>query len=168
MIENKLEDLGATISSYNRIAKHYKNLEKKAGLGSADSYKYKALKEKAYRDKDRLLDSLEPVLIHRQKRNKDYILSISESSNLYGIVENDLVVEEGQYLDKEIGRVLKYKKVRITKTLNSYSLYFAVGDYRFHKPITQDSYNKLTDEMVLVNENELEKKYNLKIKDLLD
>ena len=162
------DDLGGTIASYNKLAKHYRNLEIKAGVGTKESYLYKELKLKAYQDKDKLLDEVEPILIHRQKRVKDYVLSISENDNLYDMVSEDTIIGEGEYLDKELNRVFKYKKIKLKKTLNSYSLYYAIDDYRFHKPIAQDTYNKLTNEMVLVNEKELENKYNLKIKDLLD
>lgn len=161
-------DVGSLVASYNRMAKHYKELELKAGVGTEESYKYKELKKRAYEFKDNLLKTLQPVLIHRQKREKDYVLSISELNNLYDLVDNDLVIEEGVFLDKNVNRVLKYKKIKIKKTLNSYSLYYAIGGYRFHKPIAQDSYDKINDKMVLVNEKELETKYNLKIKDLLD
>ena len=48
------EDLGGIIASYNKLAKHYRNLEIKAGVGTKESYLYKELKLKAYQDKDKL------------------------------------------------------------------------------------------------------------------
>ena len=96
------DDLGGTIASYNKLAKHYRNLEIKAGVGTKESYLFKDLKLKAYQDKDKLLDEVEPILIHRQKRAKEYVLSISENDNLYDIVAAENVIESGEYLDNKL------------------------------------------------------------------
>lgn len=163
-IENN-NNLGQAILEFNKQAKVYKELENLYGIGTETGEKYKELKKEIYKKKQNLLKNVKPVLIHRQLREKEYVLSISETNNLYNIIEDEDVIGTGVYKDKETGEILKYKKIKISKKLNYYSLYYVVGDYRFHEPIAQDEYYKMENILKLVDENELKAKYNLEIKD---
>ena len=150
------------IYSVNKRAKNYR--DKIKDYNQAGFYKYKEnnienakeQKEKYYSMKDDLLLNFSPKLIHKkydgEKRQRVYSYQ-KNYAKLYNEKIND-IVWENSYYDYDRNKEVDFFDYSLGEKKYSYFLYYEIGEYSFHTPITEERVEKNTQlEIKEIDEN---------------
>ena len=159
-ITNKI--IAECIYSVNKRAKNYR--DKIEDYKQARFYKYKEnnienakeQKEKYYRMKEDLLLNFSPKLVHKQyvgeKRQRVYSYQ-KNYEKLYNEKRND-IVWENSYYDYDRNREVDFFDYSLGEKKYLYFLYYEIGEYSFHTPITEERAEKNTElEIKEIDEN---------------
>ena len=159
-ITNKI--IAECIYSVNKRAKNYR--DKIKDYNQAGFYKYKEnnienakeQKEKYYSMKDDLLLNFSPKLIHKkydgEKRQRVYSYQ-KNYAKLYNEKIND-IVWENSYYDYDRNKEVDFFDYSLGEKKYSYFLYYEIGEYSFHTPITEERAEKNTElEIKEIDEN---------------
>ncbi|MFS9320984.1 hypothetical protein [Streptococcus infantis] len=159
-ITNKI--IAECIYSVNKRAKNYR--DKIKDYNQAGFYKYKEnnienakeQKEKYYSMKDDLLLNFSPKLIHKkydgEKRQRVYSYQ-KNYAKLYNEKIND-IVWENSYYDYDRNKEVDFFDYSLGEKKYSYFLYYEIGEYSFHTPITEERVEKNTQlEIKEIDEN---------------
>ena len=150
------------IYSVNKRAKNYR--DKIEDYKQAGFYKYKEnnienakeQKEKYYSMKEDLLLNFSPKLIHKQyageKRQRVYSYQ-KNYEKLYNEKRND-IVWENSYYDYDRNKEVDFFDYSLGEKKYLYFLYYEIGEYSFHTPITEERVEKNTQlEIKEIDEN---------------
>ena len=159
-ITNKI--IAECIYSVNKRAKNYR--DKMEDYKQAGFYKYKEnsienakeQKEKFYSMKEDLLLNFSPKLIHKQyageKRQRVYSYQ-KNYEKLYNEKRND-IVWENSYYDYDRNKEVEFFDYSLGEKKYLYFLYYEIGEYSFHTPITEERVEKNTQlEIKEIDEN---------------
>lgn len=159
-ITNKI--IAECIYSVNKRAKNYR--DKIKDYNQAGFYKYKEnnienakeQKEKYYSMKDDLLLNFSPKLIHKkydgEKRQRVYSYQ-KNYAKLYNEKIND-IVWENSYYDYDRNKEVDFFDYSLGEKKYLYFLYYEIGEYSFHTPITEERVEKNTQlEIKEIDEN---------------
>lgn len=159
-ITNKI--IAECIYSVNKRAKNY--WDKMEDYKQAGFYKYKEnnienakeQKEKYYSMKEDLLLNFSPKLIHKQyvgeKRQRVYSYQ-KNYEKLYNEKRND-IVWENSYYDYDRNKEVEFFDYSLGEKKYLYFLYYEIGEYSFHTPITEERVEKNTQlEIKEIDEN---------------
>ena len=159
-ITNKI--IAECIYSVNKRAKNYR--DKIEDYKQAGSYRYKEnnienakeQKEKYYSMKEDLLLNFSPKLIHKQyageKRQRVYSYQ-KNYEKLYNEKRND-IVWENSYYDYDRNKEVEFFDYTLGEKKYLYFLYYEIGEYSFHTPITEERVEKNTQlEIKEIDEN---------------
>ena len=159
-ITNKI--IAECIYSVNKRAKNYR--DKIEEYKQARFYKYKEnnienakeQKEKYYSMKEDLLLNFSPKLIHKQyvgeKRQRVYSYQ-KNYEKLYNEKRND-IVWENSYYDYDRNKEVEFFDYSLGEKKYLYFLYYEIGEYSFHTPITEERVEKNTQlEIKEIDEN---------------
>lgn len=159
-ITNKI--IAECIYSVNKRAKNYR--DKIEDYKQAGFYRYKEnnienakeQKEKYYSMKEDLLLNFSPKLIHKQyageKRQRVYSYQ-KNYEKLYNEKRND-IVWENSYYDYDRNKEVEFFDYTLGKKKYLYFLYYEIGEYSFHTPITEERVEKNTQlEIKEIDEN---------------
>ena len=159
-ITNKI--IAECIYSVNKRAKNYR--DKIKDYNQAGFYKYKEnnienakeQKEKYYSMKEDLLLNFSPKLIHKQyageKRQRVYSYQ-KNYEKLYNEKRND-IVWENSYYDYDRNKEVEFFDYSLGEKKYLYFLYYEIGEYSFHTPITEERVEKNTQlEIKEIDEN---------------
>ena len=159
-ITNKI--IAECIYSVNKRAKNYR--DKVEDYKQARFYKYKEnnienakeQKEKYYSMKEDLLLNFSPKLIHKQyageKRQRVYSYQ-KNYEKLYNEKRND-IVWENSYYDYDRNKEVEFFDYSLGEKKYLYFLYYEIGEYSFHTPITEERVEKNTQlEIKEIDEN---------------
>ena len=159
-ITNKI--IAECIYSVNKRAKNYR--DKIKDYNQAGFYKYKEnnienakeQKEKYYSMKDDLLLNFSPKLIHKkydgEKRQRVYSYQ-KNYAKLYNEKIND-IVWENSYYDYDRNKEVDFFDYSLGEKKYLYFLYYEIGEYSFHTPITEERAEKNTElEIKEIDEN---------------
>ena len=159
-ITNKI--IAECIYSVNKRAKNYR--DKIEDYKQAGFYKYKEnnienakeQKEKYYSMKEDLLLNFSPKLIHKQyageKRQRVYSYQ-KNYEKLYNEKRND-IVWENSYYDYDRNKEVDFFDYSLGEKKYLYFLYYEIGEYSFHTPITEERVEKNTQlEIKEIDEN---------------
>ena len=159
-ITNKI--IAECIYSVNKRAKNYR--DKIEEYKQARFYKYKEnnienakeQKEKYYSMKEDLLLNFSPKLIHKQyageKRQRVYSYQ-KNYEKLYNEKRND-IVWENSYYDYDRNKEVEFFDYSLGEKKYLYFLYYEIGEYSFHTPITEERAEKNTElEIKEIDEN---------------
>ena len=159
-ITNKI--IAECIYSVNKRAKNYR--DKIEDYKQAGFYRYKEnnienakeQKEKYYSMKEDLLLNFSPKLIHKQyageKRQRVYSYQ-KNYEKLYNEKRNDIIWEDSYY-DYERNKEVDFLDYSLGEKKYFYFLYFEIGEYSFHTPITEERVEKNTQlEIKEIDEN---------------
>ena len=159
-ITNKI--IAECIYSVNKRAKNYR--DKIKDYNQAGFYKYKEnnienakeQKEKYYSMKDDLLLNFSPKLIHKkydgEKRQRVYSYQ-KNYAKLYNEKIND-IVWENSYYDYDRNKEVDFFDYSLGEKKYLYFLYYEIGEYSFHTPITEERAEKNTQlEIKEIDEN---------------
>ena len=159
-ITNKI--IAECIYSVNKRAKNYR--DKMEDYKQAGFYKYKEnnienakeQKEKYYSMKEDLLLNFSPKLIHKQyageKRQRVYSYQ-KNYEKLYNEKRND-IVWENSYYDYDRNKEVEFFDYSLGEKKYLYFLYYEIGEYSFHTPITEERVEKNTQlEIKEIDEN---------------
>ena len=159
-ITNKI--IAECIYSVNKRAKNYR--DKIEDYKQAGFYRYKEnnienakeQKEKYYRMKEDLLLNFSPKLIHKQyageKRQRVYSYQ-KNYEKLYNEKRND-IVWENSYYDYDRNKEVEFFDYSLGEKKYLYFLYYEIGEYSFHTPITEERVEKNTQlEIKEIDEN---------------
>ena len=159
-ITNKI--IAECIYSVNKRAKNYR--DKIEEYKQARFYKYKEnnienakeQKEKYYSMKEDLLLNFSPKLIHKQyageKRQRVYSYQ-KNYEKLYNEKRND-IVWENSYYDYDRNKEVDFFDYSLGEKKYLYFLYYEIGEYSFHTPITEERVEKNTQlEIKEIDEN---------------
>ena len=159
-ITNKI--IAECIYSVNKRAKNYR--DKIEEYKQARFYKYKEnnienakeQKEKYYSMKEDLLLNFSPKLIHKQyageKRQRVYSYQ-KNYEKLYNEKRND-IVWENSYYDYDRNKEVEFFDYSLGEKKYLYFLYYEIGEYSFHTPITEERVEKNTQlEVKEIDEN---------------
>ena len=165
LIKNKKitnQIIAECIYSVNKRAKNYR--DKIKDYNQAGFYKYKEnnienakeQKEKYYRMKDDLLLNFSPKLIHKkydgEKRQRVYSYQ-KNYAKLYNEKIND-IVWENSYYDYDRNKEVDFFDYSLGEKKYLYFLYYEIGEYSFHTPITEERVEKNTQlEIKEIDEN---------------
>ena len=150
------------IYSVNKRAKNYR--DKIEDYKQAGFYRYKEnnienakeQKEKYYSMKEDLLLNFSPKLIHKQyageKRQRVYSYQ-KNYEKLYNEKRND-IVWENSYYDYDRNKEVEFFDYSLGEKKYLYFLYYEIGEYSFHTPITEERAEKNTQlEIKEIDEN---------------
>ena len=159
-ITNKI--IAECIYSVNKRAKNYR--DKMEDYKQAGFYRYKEnnienakeQKEKYYSMKEDLLLNFSPKLIHKQyageKRQRVYSYQ-KNYEKLYNEKRND-IVWENSYYDYDRNKEVEFFDYTLGEKKYLYFLYYEIGEYSFHTPITEERVEKNTQlEIKEIDEN---------------
>ena len=159
-ITNKI--IAECIYSVNKRAKNYR--DKIEDYKQAGFYRYKEnnienakeQKEKYYSMKEDLLLNFSPKLIHKQyageKRQRVYSYQ-KNYTKLYNEKIND-IIKENSYYDYDRNREVDFFDYSLGEKKHLYFLYYEIGEYSFHTPITEERVEKNTQlEIKEIDEN---------------
>ena len=159
-ITNKI--IAECIYSVNKRAKNYR--DKIEDYKQAGFYRYKEnnienakeQKEKYYSMKEDLLLNFSPKLIHKQyageKRQRVYSYQ-KNYEKLYNEKRND-IVWENSYYDYDRNKEVEFFDYSLGEKKYLYFLYYEIGEYSFHTPITEERAEKNTElEIKEIDEN---------------
>ena len=165
LIKNKKitnQIIAECIYSVNKRAKNYR--DKIEDSNQAGFYKYKEInnekakeqKEKYYSMKEDLLLNFSPKLIHKQyageKRQRVYSYQ-KNYEKLYNEKRND-IVWENSYYDYDRNKEVEFFDYSLGEKKYLYFLYYEIGEYSFHTPITEERAEKNTQlEIKEIDEN---------------
>ena len=165
LIKNKKitnQIIAECIYSVNKRAKNYR--DKIEDYKQAGFYRYKEnnienakeQKEKYYSMKEDLLLNFSPKLIHKQyageKRQRVYSYQ-KNYEKLYNEKRND-IVWENSYYDYDRNKEVDFFDYSLGEKKYLYFLYFEIGEYSFHTPITEERAEKNTElEIKEIDEN---------------
>ena len=159
-ITNKI--IAECIYSVNKRAKNYR--DKIEDSNQAGFYKYKEInnekakeqKERYYSMKEDLLLNFSPKLVHKQyvgeKRQRVYSYQ-KNYEKLYNEKRND-IVWENSYYDYDRNKEVDFFDYSLGEKKYLYFLYYEIGEYSFHTPITEERAEKNTElEIKEIDEN---------------
>ena len=165
LIKNKKitnQIIAECIYSVNKRAKNYR--DKIEDSNQAGFYKYKEInnekakeqKERYYSMKEDLLLNFSPKLVHKQyvgeKRQRVYSYQ-KNYEKLYNEKRND-IVWENSYYDYDRNKEVDFFDYSLGEKKYSYFLYYEIGEYSFHTPITEERVEKNTQlEIKEIDEN---------------
>ena len=165
LIKNKKitnQIIAECIYSVNKRAKNYR--DKIEDYKQAGFYRYKEnnienakeQKEKYYSMKEDLLLNFSPKLIHKQyageKRQRVYSYQ-KNYEKLYNEKRND-IVWENSYYDYDRNKEVEFFDYSLGEKKYLYFLYYEIGEYSFHTPITEERVEKNTQlEIKEIDEN---------------
>ena len=165
LIKNKKitnQIIAECIYSVNKRAKNYRDKIKDYKQGGFYKYKEdnienaKEQKEKYYSMKDDLLFNFSPKLIHK-KYDKEKIQRVysyqKNYEKLYNEKRND-IVWENSYYDYDKNKEVDFFDYKLGEKKYLYFLYYEIGEYSFHTPITEERAEKNTQlEVKEIDEN---------------
>lgn len=143
--------LEAALYSVNKRAKNYRDAEHKAryqyGRYSkyADSSEWE--KNRFYSKKDKLLNILEPICIHKEfagyERTRIYSYEQDYDDRYFYAWVHNQIAWENYYFDHDTGMCVEFFDVEDRSRKNyRYYLYYNVGHHTFHTPINNpEKYN---------------------------
>lgn len=155
LIKNKKitnQIIAECIYSVNKRAKNYR--DKIEDSNQAGFYKYKEInnekakeqKERYYSMKEDLLLNFSPKLVHKQyvgeKRQRVYSYQ-KNYEKLYNEKRND-IVWENSYYDYDRNKEVDFFDYSLGEKKYLYFLYYEIGEYSFHTPITEERVEKNT------------------------
>ena len=165
LIKNKKitnQIIAECIYSVNKRAKNYR--DKIEDSNQAGFYKYKEInnekakeqKERYYSMKEDLLLNFSPKLVHKQyvgeKRQRVYSYQ-KNYEKLYNEKRND-IVWENSYYDYDRNKEVDFFDYSLGEKKYLYFLYYEIGEYSFHIPITEERAEKNTElEIKEIDEN---------------
>ena len=165
LIKNKKitnQIIAECIYSVNKRAKNYR--DKIEDSNQAGLYKYKEInnekakeqKERYYSMKEDLLLNFSPKLVHKQyvgeKRQRVYSYQ-KNYEKLYNEKRND-IVWENSYYDYDRNKEVDFFDYSLGEKKYLYFLYYEIGEYSFHTPITEERAEKNTElEIKEIDEN---------------
>ena len=159
-ITNKI--IAECIYSVNKRAKNYRDKIKDYKQGGFYKYKEdnienaKEQKERYYSMKEDLLLNFSPKLVHKQyvgeKRQRVYNYQ-KNYEKLYNEKRND-IVWENSYYDYDRNKEVDFFDYSLGEKKYLYFLYYEIGEYSFHTPITEERAEKNTElEIKEIDEN---------------
>ena len=165
LIKNKKitnQIIAECIYSVNKRAKNYRDKIKDYKQGGFYKYKEdnienaKEQKEKYYSMKDDLLFNFSPKLIHK-KYDKEKIQRVysyqKNYEKLYNEKRND-IVWENSYYDYDKNKEVDFFDYKLGEKKYLYFLYYEIGEYSFHTPISEERVEKNTElEIKEIDEN---------------
>ena len=165
LIKNKKitnQIIAECIYSVNKRAKNYRDKIKDYKQGGFYKYKEdnienaKEQKEKYYSMKDDLLFNFSPKLIHK-KYDKEKIQRVysyqKNYEKLYNEKRND-IVWENSYYDYDRNKEVDFFDYSLGEKKYLYFLYYEIGEYSFHTPISEERAEKNTElEIKEIDEN---------------
>ena len=165
LIKNKKitnQIIAECIYSVNKRAKNYRDKIKDYKQGGFYKYKEdnienaKEQKEKYYSMKDDLLFNFSPKLIHK-KYDKEKIQRVysyqKNYEKLYNEKRND-IVWENSYYDYDRNKEVEFFDYSLGEKKYLYFLYYEIGEYSFHTPISEERAEKNTElEIKEIDEN---------------
>ena len=165
LIKNKKitnQIIAECIYSVNKRAKNYRDKIKDYKQGGFYKYKEdnienaKEQKEKYYSMKEDLLLNFSPKLVHKQyvgeKRQRVYSYQ-KNYEKLYNEKRND-IVWENSYYDYDRNKEVEFFDYSLGEKKYLYFLYYEIGEYSFHTPITEERVEKNTElEIKEIDEN---------------
>ena len=150
------------IYSVNKRAKNYRDKIKDYKQGGFYKYKEdnienaKEQKEKYYSMKEDLLLNFSPKLIHKKYDREKIQRVYSYQKNyekLYNEKRND-IVWENSYYDYDRNKEVDFFDYSLGEKKYLYFLYYEIGEYSFHTPITEERVEKNTQlEIKEIDEN---------------
>ena len=165
LIKNKKitnQIIAECIYSVNKRAKNYRDKIKDYKQGGFYKYKEdnienaKEQKEKYYSMKDDLLFNFSPKLIHKKYDGEKIQRVYSYQKNyekLYNEKRND-IVRENSYYDYDKNKEVDFFDYKLGETKYLYFLYYEIGEYSFHTPISEERAEKNTElEIKEIDEN---------------
>lgn len=165
LIKNKKitnQIIAECIYSVNKRAKNYRDKIKDYKQGGFYKYKEdnienaKEQKEKYYSMKEDLLLNFSPKLIHKKYDREKIQRVYSYQKNyekLYNEKRND-IVWENSYYDYDRNKEVDFFDYSLGEKKNLYFLYYEIGEYSFHTPITEERVEKNTQlEIKEIDEN---------------
>ena len=150
------------IYSVNKRAKNYR--DKIEDYKQAGFYKYKEnnienakeQKQKYYSMKEDLLLNFSPKLIHKKYDGEKIQRVYSYQKNyakLYNEKIND-IIKENSYYDYDRNKEVDFFDYSLGEKKYLYFLYYEIGEYSFHTPITEERVEKNTQlEIKEIDEN---------------
>ena len=165
LIKNKKitnQIIAECIYSVNKRAKNYRDKIKDYKQGGFYKYKEdnienaKEQKEKYYSMKEDLLLNFSPKLIHKKYDREKIQRVYSYQKNyekLYNEKRND-IVWENSYYDYDRNKEVDFFDYSLGEKKYLYFLYYEIGEYSFHTPITEERAEKNTQlEIKEIDEN---------------
>ena len=165
LIKNKKitnQIIAECIYSVNKRAKNYRDKIKDYKQGGFYKYKEdnienaKEQKEKYYSMKEDLLLNFSPKLIHKKYDGEKIQRVYSYQKNytkLYNEKRND-IVWENSYYDYDRNKEVDFFDYSLGEKKYLYFLYYEIGEYSFHTPITEERAEKNTElEIKEIDEN---------------
>ena len=150
------------IYSVNKRAKNYRDKIKDYKQGGFYKYKEdnienaKEQKEKYYSMKEDLLLNFSPKLIHKKYDGEKIQRVYSYQKNytkLYNEKIND-IIKENSYYDYDRNKEVDFFDYSLGEKKYLYFLYYEIGEYSFHTPITEERVEKNTQlEIKEIDEN---------------
>ena len=165
LIKNKKitnQIIAECIYSVNKRAKNYR--DKIEDSNQAGFYKYKEInnekakeqKERYYSMKEDLLLNFSPKLIHKKYDGEKIQRVYSYQKNYekpYNEKRND-IVWENSYYDYDRNKEVDFFDYSLGEKKYLYFLYYEIGEYSFHTPITEERVEKNTQlEIKEIDEN---------------
>ena len=165
LIKNKKitnQIIAECIYSVNKRAKNYRDKIKDYKQGGFYKYKEdnienaKEQKEKYYSMKEDLLLNFSPKLIHKkydgEKIQRVYSYQ-KKYTKLYNEKIND-IIKENSYYDYDRNKEVDFFDYSLGEKKYLYFLYYEIGEYSFHTPITEERLEKNTQlEIKEIDEN---------------
>lgn len=165
LIKNKKitnQIIAECIYSVNKRAKNYRDKIKDYKQGGFYKYKEdnienaKEQKEKYYSMKEDLLLNFSPKLIHKkydgEKIQRVYSYQ-KKYTKLYNEKIND-IIKENSYYDYDRNKEVDFFDYSLGEKKYLYFLYYEIGEYSFHTPITEERVEKNTQlEIKEIDEN---------------
>lgn len=143
--------LEAALYSVNKRAKNYRDAEHKARCQYGRYSKYAGSSEweknKFYSKKDKLLNILKPICIHKEfagyERTRIYSYEQDYDDRYFYAWVHNQIVWENYYFDHDTGMCVEFFDVEDRSQKNyRYYLYYNVGHHTFHTPINNpEKYN---------------------------
>ena len=165
LIKNKKitnQIIAECIYSVNKRAKNYRDKIKDYKQGGFYKYKEdnienaKEQKEKYYSMKEDLLLNFSPKLIHKKYDGEKIQRVYSYQKNytkLYNEKIND-IIKENSYYDYDRNKEVDFFDYSLGEKKYLYFLYYEIGEYSFHTPITEERAEKNTElEIKEIDEN---------------
>ena len=165
LIKNKKitnQIIAECIYSVNKRAKNYRDKIKDYKQGGFYKYKEdnienaKEQKEKYYSMKEDLLLNFSPKLIHKKYDGEKIQRVYSYQKNytkLYNKKIND-IIKENSYYDYDRNKEVDFFDYSLGEKKYLYFLYYEIGEYSFHTPITEERVEKNTQlEIKEIDEN---------------
>lgn len=133
--------LGEVTYSINKRAKNWRDKKREYKQYRYTSEYFDKTEEeefKYYKLKESILRHCNPLCIHRLVREKIVRDSIAEYEEEYYQIKDEDIIREGEFFDKESMEHVAYKLIeRLEKMDEELFLYYELGKYSFHSPISQ-------------------------------
>ena len=134
------EMLSTALYSVNKRAKNCRDKERSSHNDIYDTKeKYRLQKEEYYELKDLFLSLLKPDCIHKElfiKRSR--VRYYDYECDIYSIPADE-IIHRGEYYDKEMREYVEFVDVIEEEEFINYYLFYDLGEYCFHHPISEDS-----------------------------